>query len=187
MNRAHLDLCASTEWAQAVREWIVPWTIDGVSLGERVVEFGPGPGRTTEVLAEVVPHLVAAEIDGDLAAALARRFADHRGIEVICADGAETGLAAGWFDTVVCMTMLHHVPGVDRQNLLFAEARRVVSPTGVFIGSDSLDGPDFRALHTDDVCVPVSPDDLVGRLCDAGFASASVETNEWSVRFRAYP
>src|SRR4051794_39496918 len=42
MNERHLALCGSTEWFDAVRDLIVPWAIEGVALGEDVLEIGPG-------------------------------------------------------------------------------------------------------------------------------------------------
>lgn len=187
MNEEHLTLCTSSEWAHAVREWILPWTLEGFELGEQVVEIGPGPGVTTELLIERASHLTAVEIDESLAADLRRRFADRTDIDILCADGAHTGLTAGQYDSVICMTMLHHVASPRAQDAVFTEARRLLSPTGAFLGSDSLDGPEFRALHENDVCVPVAPEELDTRLRRAGFRWVEVDTNEWSVRFRAQP
>ncbi len=67
----------------------------GFELGEQVVEIGPGPGVTTELLIERASHLTAVEIDESLAADLRRRFADRTDIDILCADGANTGLTAG--------------------------------------------------------------------------------------------
>ena len=75
MNKTHLELCSSAEWADAVQGQIIPWVLGDADLGDDVLEVGPGPGRTTEVLAELVPRLSAAEVDADLAAALADRMA----------------------------------------------------------------------------------------------------------------
>ena len=81
--------------------------------------------------------------------------------------------------------MLHHVPSARRQDLLLAEAARVLRPGGFLAGVDSLDSEEFRALHEGDVCVPVPPEGLGDRLLGAGFAEAAVEVNEYAVRFRA--
>ncbi|MGV9712298.1 class I SAM-dependent methyltransferase [Gordonia sp. NPDC003424] len=186
MNPDHLALCASDEWADAIRRWIVPWTLEGIDLGIRTVEFGPGPGATTTVLAERATSLVAVEIDPDLAARLRAKFADTSGVRVVEADATRTGMADGEFTSVVCMTMLHHVPSRDLQDALFAEAHRLLAPGGVFAGSDNLDSDEFREFHRGDVCVPVPPDTLAERLLAAGFADATVDVNEWAVRFRAF-
>ena len=50
MNKAHLQFCSSAEWADAVRKWIIPGALNGVELGDHLLEFGHGPGRTTEIL-----------------------------------------------------------------------------------------------------------------------------------------
>ncbi len=186
MNDRHLVLCASTEWFDAVRNWIVPWAVEGVDLGDDVVEMGPGPGATTDVLHTLVRSLTAVEIDPVLAARLAERFEDDADVEVVRADATATGLPDGRFDSAVCLTMLHHVPGVAEQDALFTEAFRLLRPGGVFLGSDSLDGPEFRELHVGDVCVPVDPATLGTRLAAAGFVDVHVETNEYAVRFRAH-
>jgi SAM-dependent methyltransferase len=182
VNEEHRVLCSSAEWADAVRKWIVPWALDGVDLGESVVEIGPGPGRTTEVLVERFPALTVVEIDPEYSHALAARF---DGLHVVTADAADTGLSAGMFSGAVSLTMLHHVPSTDAQDAVFAEMYRLLRPGGVFAGSDSTDSPEFRQLHRGDICVPLEPDSLEQRLQRAGFASVEVATNEYGLRFRA--
>ena len=51
MNRVHNLLCSSDWWARRVEEKLVPWGLNGVDLGEEVLEVGPGFGATTRVLA----------------------------------------------------------------------------------------------------------------------------------------
>jgi SAM-dependent methyltransferase len=182
MNGRHLELCSSAEWADAVQRWIIPWALDAVDLGGAVVEIGPGPGLTTDVLRTRAGALTAVELDPDLAAALADRLPDVR---VVRADAAHTGLPAGSFDVAVSLTMLHHVPDAATQDAVFAEMRRLLRPGGVFAGSDSRDSPDFRDLHEGDVCAPIDPATLEARLRTAGFAAVLVETNEHAVRFEA--
>jgi len=81
--------------------------------------------------------------------------------------------------------MLHHVPSTTEQDRLFAEVLRVLRPGGLFLGTDAIDTPDLRALHVDDVFVPVDPETLPSRLARAGFVDATAETIEDRVRFRA--
>ncbi len=185
MNEKHLELCSSAEWADAIRRWIVPWVLDGIDLGDAVLEVGPGPGRTTEVLAEMVPTLSAAELDPGLAAELASRLAGT-GVEVIHADATTLPYEGSRFSAVLSFTMLHHLPSEASQDRLFAEATRVLRTGGVFAGTDSLDSDDFRELHMDDVCVPIEPSGLAARLMAAGLADVMVDTNEYGVRFRAW-
>jgi SAM-dependent methyltransferase len=184
VNEKHLELCSSAEWADAVRRWIIPWVLEGVSLGDDVVEIGPGPGRTTEVLADLVSHLTAVEVDGDLARSLAARMTSPT-VEVIEGDGTDLHFADGRFSAALSFTMLHHVPSAVDQDRLFSEVSRVLRPGGSFAGTDTLDSKEFRELHVGDVCVPVDPATLADRLLSAGFDEAFVDTNEYGVRFRA--
>lgn len=183
MNEEHLELCSSAEWAETVEKWIIPWVLDGIELGDNVLEVGPGPGLTTDVLRTVAGRLTAVEVDPDLAAALAERLAGTN-VEVVQADASDTRLASGTFSGAICLTMLHHVHSPELQDALFAEVHRLLMPEGVFVGEDSLDSPEMRELHHDDTYVPVDPAGLTARLRTAGFTGVEVSTNEHAVRFR---
>jgi SAM-dependent methyltransferase len=183
MNQEHLALCSSAEWAEAVQRWIIPWVLEAVDLGDDVLEVGPGPGLTTDVLRTRVARLTAVEVHPDLADALAARLAGTN-VEVVCADATRTPLPAGRFSGAVCLTMLHHVPSPAAQDAVLAETCRLVRPGGVLAGQDSLDSPQLRSLHHDDVYVPVDPASLQARMEAAGFTDVQVDTNEYAVRFR---
>jgi len=184
MNETHLQMCASPEWAEAVERWIIPWVLDGVDLGDDALEVGPGPGLTTDVLRTKVARLTAVEIHDELAAALTQRLADTN-VTVICADATRMEFPAGRFSAAICLTMLHHVPSIERQDALFGELCRVLQPGGILVGQDSLASDELRALHVDDTYVPVDPDALPTRLATAGFVNIDVDTNEYALRFRA--
>lgn len=184
MNKEHLLRCASAEWDEAVRKWIIPWVLEGIDLGDDVLEIGPGPGLTTDVLRTCVTRLTAIEVDKALAESLAVRL-EGSNVRVLCADATEMPLKTGTYTGAVCLSMLHHVPGAPAQDALFTEAHRVLIPGGVFAGEDSLDTPELRALHNDDIYVPVDPGTLKARLHAAGFHSVDVSTNDYAVRFRA--
>src|ERR1700728_3501190 len=102
----HLELCSSAEWADTVSRFIIPWVLEDLSLGDNVLELGPGPGKTTEVLVETVPRLTAVELDEDLARALGERLARPT-FEVVHADATRLPQPAGSFSAVVSFTMLH--------------------------------------------------------------------------------
>jgi len=185
MNERHLQRCASAEWAQTVRDEILPWAVGARDLGDDVLEVGPGPGLTTDELRRRVPRLTAVEVDVHLAEALARRLADTN-VEVVRGDGAALPFTDGRFTAATCFTMLHHVESPEHQDRLLAELRRVLRPGGVLVGVDTIDHPEWRELHVDDTCVPVDPDTLAGRLAQAGFVGIEVERArpEPSRRFR---
>ena len=43
-------MCGSGEWRQAMREVILPWALGDATLGDDVLEVGPGYGAVTDVL-----------------------------------------------------------------------------------------------------------------------------------------
>jgi SAM-dependent methyltransferase len=184
MNKLHLEYCSSDEWAEALRRWIVPGALNGVALGDDALEVGPGPGRTTDMLREMTAHLTAVEVDDALAEALAARMAGSN-VKVVHADATALPFEDGRFTGAVSFIMLHHVPTPEGQDRLLAEVARVLRPGGVFAGVDSIDTPEFRAMHEDDICVPVPPDGLAARLECAGFAQVTVDVNPYVVQFRA--
>jgi SAM-dependent methyltransferase len=120
-----------------------------------------------------------------LAGNLADRMAGTN-VAIVCADAAATGLDGDRFTSAVCLTMLHHVPSATDQDAVFAEAFRLLAPGGIFVGTDSVDGPEFRKLHVGDTCVPIPPHEYAPRLSAAGFMDIRVTTNEYGVRFQAY-
>ncbi|HLJ07329.1 MAG TPA: class I SAM-dependent methyltransferase [Acidimicrobiia bacterium] len=184
MNERHLELCSSDEWADGLKRWILPSALQDFDLGDDVLEVGPGPGRTTDLLKEMTPRLTAVEVDPGLAAALAARMAGTN-VEVVHADATDLPFEDGRFSSVVSFIMLHHVPTAELQDKLFAEVARVLAPGRGFTGCDSLDGDDFRELHTDDVCNPVPAEGLEARLLAAGFSEAKVRVNPYVMEFRA--
>jgi SAM-dependent methyltransferase len=183
MNELHLELCSSAEWAEAVQRWIVPWVLESVDIGDDVIEVGPGPGLTTDVLKTMVEQLTSVELDERLASALAARCVATN-VTVVHGDATATSLAGDRFSGAVCLTMLHHLPSAQRQDAMFAEMHRVLRPGGVMVGQDSLASDELRALHVGDTYVPVDPAGLAQRLDRAGFAEVSVDTNDYAVRFR---
>src|SRR5215468_2685692 len=166
MNAFHRRFCASPDWANFVEEALLPWGLDGVDLGDDVLEIGPGFGVTTRLLAKQVPRLTALEVDGEFAERL-RATADA-GVEIVSGDGAAMPFPDNRFSAVVCFTMLHHVPSPALQDRLFAQACRVLRPGGVFAGTDSQPNWRFRLIHLFDTMVVVDPQTLPDRLRAAG-------------------
>jgi hypothetical protein len=63
MNLAHRWLCRSAYWRNAVETYIFPWVLDGLDIGANVLEVGPGPGVTADLLRGRVERLTCVEID----------------------------------------------------------------------------------------------------------------------------
>jgi SAM-dependent methyltransferase len=182
MNRLHQWICSSTLWSRHAQRTLVPWVLDSVTLGETVLEIGPGYGVTTRVLASRLTRVTALEADADLAERLRSRVA---GVSTVHGDGAAMPFDAESYSGVVCFTMLHHVPSQQLQERLFAEAHRVLQPGGVFAGTDSRDSVPFRLIHLADTLVVVDPNTLASRLSTAGFEEIDVDKRRGSFRFSA--
>ena len=184
MNAEHLRICSSVEWGKTVEDVLMPWVLEGVGLGAHLLEVGPGPGLTTNLLRHKVARLTAAELDPALAQALGARMAGTN-VEVVRADATQLPFLDDRFSAAACFTMLHHVPSPKLQDRLLAEVARVLRSGGCFVGVDSLDSPDFRKLHVDDICVPSDPSLMPDRLHSAGFIDVSVTIRANRMRFAA--
>jgi len=163
---------------------LLPWLTRAGSLGDDVLEIGPGPGLTTDLLRSLAPHVTAVELDQELAAALEARLAETN-VDVIQGDGSATGLDAGRFSTVVSFSMMHHVPTPEIQDRVLAEMNRVLRPGGSLLLVDSLDVEAIRLFHEDDIFVPFDLESLGARLGAAGFADPDIETSTFEFRLRA--
>ena len=184
MNKAHLEFCSSPEWARLVEEELLPWVLDGYELGDDLLEVGPGPGLTTDVLRRKAARVTAVELDLDLAGKLASRLAGSN-VTVIAGDVTRLPFPAGRFSSAACLTMLHHIPSPALQDAALAELARVLRPGGSLLGSDGLDTPARREIHEGDVFVPVDPGTLEARLRAAGFARARVALMGDRLKFAA--
>lgn len=153
-------------------------------LGPEVLEVGPGPGLTTDILAGKADRVTAVEIDPRLAEQLRARTAASN-VVVRTADATRLPFGDETFSAAVCFTMLHHVPSAALQDQLLAEVFRVLRPGAMFAGSDSTSSILFRAAHLRDTMVLVDPGRLGARLQHAGFADVQVDCGKAAFRFRA--
>lgn len=184
MNLVHRWLCSSANWKTVVERYILPWTLEGVDLGTELLEVGPGPGISTDLLRARVARLTCVEVDRSYAEKLRRRA--PAAVRVLCEDATRMSLADQSFDAAVCFTMLHHVPSAVLQDRLMAEVARVLRPGGMFAGTDSLYSRSFRLLHLFDTMVVVDPATLPSRLRSAGFEDVQVDVMKpYAFRFRA--
>ncbi len=162
----------------------MPWVISNAELGPNVLELGPGPGLTTDLLRRAVRRLTALEIDAKAAESLGSRLRSSN-VEVVAGDATAMPFGDAQFSGGVSFTMLHHVPSPELQDKLLREVWRVLQPGGVFVGSDSLQSWLMRLIHIGDTLVPIDPDAIGGRLEVAGFEVVEVEKTSDSFRFHA--
>ena len=96
MNLLHHWLLNSDYWKRTVVEQIVPWGLAGVELGDTILEIGPGPGVTTDLLRRSHSQLTCVEIDAGLADGLRRHAAfvpNHPQSNIVVADIVKGDLA----------------------------------------------------------------------------------------------
>jgi ubiquinone/menaquinone biosynthesis C-methylase UbiE len=181
MNENHAKVCSSAEWAEHIQTEILPELTNGVELGGKMLEIGPGPGAATEWLRHRVESLTAVEVEEAAALRLKERYAGTN-VEIVSGSGTELSYPDESFDFVGTFTMLHHVPTTAMQNKILAEALRVLRPGGVLIGSDSLASNDLHHFHVDDTYNPVEPASLLTRLQTLGFDKITIIV-DWSLKF----
>jgi SAM-dependent methyltransferase len=182
VNQTHLQFLASPDWARTLETELLPWVEAAGDLGDDVLEIGPGPGLTTDLLRKRVPRLTAVEVDPSLGKPLKERLAGTN-VEIIVADATHTGLSDDRFSATACFSVLHHMASAEHQDHLFAEIHRVLRPGGIFVGQESLDLDMIRAGHADDTFNPVSPESLAERLTSVGFGLTTTDVAGFHYRF----
>ncbi|HLK34800.1 MAG TPA: class I SAM-dependent methyltransferase [Terriglobales bacterium] len=184
MNLLHHWILNSNYWKRTVREEIVPWGLTDVHLGDKILELGPGPGVTTDLLRQSHRHITCLEIDPQLAHGLRQSFSGTN-VTVVNGDAASLPFPDGTFSGAVAFTMLHHVPSPKLQDRILAEVCRVLRPAGVFAGTDSRWSLMMPIVHLFDTMVLVPPESMAARLKAAGFADVRVDTAKSRFRFVA--
>jgi SAM-dependent methyltransferase len=184
MNQAHLQALRSPERRRWLQAELLPWLEAAGVLGDDVLEVGPGPGLTTDLLKERSAKVTAVEKDPHLADELAKCMAGTN-VEVIAGDATQNELPSDRFSSVCCFSSLHHVPTPELQDRLFAQALRVLAPGGSLFGEDPADSPFARFGHTGDTFVPLEPAALRHRLETTGFKDIVVEVTGRRIRFVA--
>ncbi len=184
MNRSHIEFLSSVRWAEMLEADLLPWVLSVGDLGDDVLEIGPGPGLTTDLLRARVNRITAVEVDATLAGDLAARLGGTN-VEVIQGDGTDTALDSNRFSAATCFSMLHHMASATAQDRLFAEVARVLRPGGIFVGVDSRDLEPIRQNHEGDTFTPVPPATLPARLEDVGFSEVCLDEDAYQIRFAA--
>jgi SAM-dependent methyltransferase len=182
MNEFHVQFLSSPEWAQILESELLPWVESAGDLGDQVLEIGPGPGLTTDLIRQRVPRVTAVEIDPTLGEALRGRLADSN-VEVIVGDATDAGLPGNHYSAAACFSVLHHMPSPEHQDRLFEELHRVLRPGAMFVGQESLDLEMIRAGHEGDTFTAVDPNGLASRLSEVGFGPTTIDVLGFHFRF----
>jgi len=183
MNLLHRYLCRSAWWKRTITQRVAD-VLGDTDLGPNVLELGPGPGLTTDVLRTGVKRLTAIEVDPHLAESLRSRL-QGTNVNVLTGDATAMPFPDAQFTASVSFTMLHHIPSPELQDQLLREVCRVLQPGGFFVGSDSLQSLFMRVIHIGDTLVLVNPETFGRRLEAAGFEVLEIARDSRAFRFRA--
>jgi SAM-dependent methyltransferase len=168
---------AGEDWHAAVHDVILPEALRGVDLGDDVLEIGPGPGLTTEVLAARAARLTTVELDAAQASALAERLAGTN-VDVVEGDAAALPFADRRFSAAASFHMLHHVGSEARQDQVFAELARVLVRGGVLVAADGVPTEGSVLFGELERHHPLDPADLPRRLRQAGVVDVEVRHHD---------
>ncbi len=196
MNRLHAWYCHTGHWARTVERELLDWTLGGARLGDSLLELGAGSGTVTTCLSRHVARITAVDVDARALGRLRDRvrmdstsdtgLGRHGApVPVVAADAAALPFEARTFSGVAAFTMVHHVPGIERQRRLLGEVSRVLRPGGTFIGCDAVWTLGLRLFHLGDTFAPVDPDQWAVELEAAGFDVLDVSTAGRYLRWRA--
>jgi SAM-dependent methyltransferase len=185
LSREFVDQYGDAAYVEMMQNAWVPWMLDGLDLGEEVLDLIVGPGPTVPSLRAAGRRLTVGQAAPAFTAAVARRFADDPDVVVTDVDLWQLPFADGRFSAVTAVLALHHAPSIQLQDRTLREVARVLRPGGVLVGLNALDGPHFRRMNTDGACVPVEPLGFPERLRAAGLVA--VTETVWSfVRFTGH-
>jgi ubiquinone/menaquinone biosynthesis C-methylase UbiE len=184
MNRIHHWLCRSNRWKRRLENELIPRALRGIDLGDHLLEIGPGPGLTTDILRRRYAQITSLEVDQNLANSLRSRL-QNTNVRVVEGDAIAMPFPDASFSGAACFTMLHHVPGIELQDRLFRETYRVLKPGAMFIATDSRPSLTMKLIHIRDTMVLIDPGTIRGRLKRAGFGEIFVEIAMGALHFHA--
>ena len=174
MNAFENWFCATSFWRGITQRHILPWLLNGYSLGDNVLELGAGPGATTEALRNRAKHVTSLEYDRTFAAALKLRYGKTN-VCVLQGDAASLPFPDGTFSSVLAVLVLHHLKSQEQQEKAFAEIYRVLKPGGAFLALEISDSWIHRVGHIKSTFVPVAAEVASVRLISLGFSNSFVE------------
>ena len=184
MNTFENWFCGTWFWRRVTERTILPWMLNGYSLGDSVLELGAGLGATTEELRKRAKRVISLEYDHNFVTKLGARFSNTNA-SILQGDAAALPFPDESFSTVIAVLVLHHLKSHEQQERAFAEIYRVLKPGGVFLVFEIKDGWLQRIGHIKSVFVPISPSEISDRLTSFGFSEIIVESKGSSFRICA--
>lgn len=180
MNSLENWFCATGLWRYITEHRWLPWALEGVDLGEHVLEVGAGPGAATAELARRAGSVTSLEYSHDFCVRLHSRVDAAR---VVQGDVSVLPFESQTFTSAIAVLVLHHLPSSDAQDRAFAEIFRVLKAGGVFVALEIQDGWLTRVAHFRSTFVPVYR--LNTTLRAAGFSNVRVIHRSQGILIRA--
>jgi ubiquinone/menaquinone biosynthesis C-methylase UbiE len=184
MNALETWFCGSRFWRYVTRRELLPWILQGMQLGDHVLELGAGLGAATAELGRCAARVTSLEYDHSFAAKLGARV-NGSNVTVIQGDAAALPFADRTFSSAIAILMLHHLRSEEQQDKAFAEIARVLRTNGVFLSFEIKDGWLHRVAHIRSMFVPVDPAAVNRRLTAAGFSRTAVDFQRGAFRIQA--
>jgi SAM-dependent methyltransferase len=177
MSAIESAFCRSAPWRSFARRAVLPWALDGHALHGDILEIGGGSGAMAAGVAHAHPEvrLTVTDVDDAMVQFARTRLAAHRNVTVKVADVTALPFENNTFDAVTSYLMLHHV--IDWAPAL-AEVKRVLKPSGAFIGYDLTDTRLARWIHRADGSPHriITPEELEHALRTMGFTDITVRS-----------
>jgi len=188
MNRFENWFCASSFWQRVTHRELLPWLLADVALGEHVLEVGAGAGAATAELQHRAARVTSLEYSEALLGKLVGRHTGRgesgRGA-ALRGDATALPFPEQIFSAVIAVLMLHHLRSREAQERAFAEAFRVLRPSGVFLAVEIQDSWFHRIGHIRSTFVPVDPAEAPARLTATGFSAERIAFRHGAFRMQA--
>jgi SAM-dependent methyltransferase len=184
MNKLENWFCGSALWRYVTRKQLLPWVLEGVELGDHVLEIGAGPGAATGELRKRAARVTSLEYDQNSVLKLAARNHSGNGA-VLRGDAAALPFPNGTFSACIAILVFHHLRSIELQDRAFAEIYRVLRPGGILLSFEIVDDWFNRVIHIKSTFVPVSPQSVSSRLAVAGFSDIAAQFQGGNFRIQA--
>jgi ubiquinone/menaquinone biosynthesis C-methylase UbiE len=182
MNSLENWFCASGMWRSLTEQKWLPLAVEGISLGDHILEVGAGPGAATRALAARTRRVTSLEYSHKFCVDLHERVG---ATGVVQGDAAILPFPEHSFSSAIAVLVLHHLRSREAQDRALAEIHRVLEPGGIFIALEIDDSWLARMLHIRSTFVPVASEQLGGRLRAAGFSNAQITKRSGGFLVRA--
>lgn len=188
MNRFENWVCSSAFWRRMTQREVLPWLLNGIELGEHVLELGAGAGPATPELRRRAPRVTSLEYSHAFAVKIAHSANGGMGSNgaVLQGDASALPFPDKSFSAALAVLMLHHLQSPEAQERAFGEVFRVLRPGGVFLALDLPDGWLHRVAHIRSTFVPIAPASAPQRLGAAGFANVALDFRRGAFRLQAH-